>query len=158
MYRRGRPARDNFVPGEVLYRRHRRTDTKNGVILPSALQFPKKTENTGQSVNRSSFSKPEDVLWTPKGRQHGFGVFQFPVSCLPASLTCRESGRRFTFFPKHVPLWNNYAHSEVWCDEIPGKNQGYVLPTSVVKKEVRATIQKHSRIVIAADVAETGLP
>jgi hypothetical protein len=152
MYRRGRPVVDAFRPDEHLYRRHRRVQTKNGVILPSALQFPEKGEDTGQSVNRSAFSRPIDVLWTKTKRLDGWGVYQFPVSCLPQGAVCSETRRQFTFFPKHVPLYNNYAHSEIWCDELPKKNAGYVLPTKLVKKELRAMIQKHSQIVIPAEI------
>jgi hypothetical protein len=54
--------------------------------------------------------------------------------------------------PKHVPLKKNYAHSEIWSDELPRGNEGYVAPTKLVWKEVRATIQKNSQITIVAAV------
>lgn len=152
MYRRGRPIVNEFRTSELLYRRFRREDFRDGIILPSALKFPNKNNKTGQSVNRSAFSQPADALWTPMHRLHGLGVFQFPVSCLPERCTCSQTNRQFVFFPKHVPLSNNYAHSEIWCDEFPAKNAGYVLPTALVKKELRASIQKYSRIVIAAEI------
>src|SRR5581483_5978571 len=119
MYRRWRPIVNTFHAGEWLYRRHRRADIQAGVILPSALKFPNQDENTGQSVNRSSLSMPTDALWTPEGRLDGWGVYEFPVSCLRATARCPDTGRQFTFFPRHVPLWNNYSHSEVWCEELP---------------------------------------
>jgi hypothetical protein len=150
MYRRWRPAADDFRPSELLYRRYRREDTKNGVILDAALPSPRKVETTGPSVNRERFSRPEDTLWTDTGKLDGLGVFQFPVSCLPRDITCATTARRFAFMPKHVPLTKNYAHSELWCDEVPTKNAGYVVPTKLVWKEVRATIQKNSQIVITA--------
>jgi hypothetical protein len=152
MYRRGRSAVDLFQPDESLYHRYRRDDVKNGMLLPSALRFPKKDDNTGQSVNRSFFSRPEDTRWTDKQRTAGAGVYQFPVSCLPAKSRCPDTAREFTFFPKHVPLWNNYAHSEIWCDTLPRRNAGYVLPTELVKKELRALIQKNHRIAIQAEM------
>lgn len=152
MYRRWRPVISDFRAEERLYRRHRREDIVDGVILPSALPFPKKEENTGQSVNRSAYSRPEDALWSPTKRLDGMGVFEFPVSCLPLELTCPNTARCFTFWPKHVPLGKNYSHSEVWSDELPRRNTGYVLPTKLVCKELRATIQKNSRIVIRAEV------
>jgi len=97
------------------------------------------------------FSRPEDSLWTEEERLKGLGVFSFPVSILPYESTCPDTGRRFVFFPKHVPLKKNYAHSEVWCDQIPRQNAGYVVPTRLVQKELRAKIQKNSRIVIEAE-------
>jgi hypothetical protein len=150
MYRRGRPVVNHFPAHELLYRRYRRSDAIEGTILPSAIQFPKKGENTGQSATRSSFSRPEDARWTETERLDAWGVFQIPVSCLPQQATCRDTGRQFAFFPKHVPLQKNYAHSEIWCDDIPPSNAGYVVPTKLVKKEFRAMIQKHSQIVIPA--------
>jgi hypothetical protein len=151
MYRRWRPVVSRFRADELLYRRHRREDIVNGTILPAALPFPKKNENTGQSVNRSAFSKPEDALWGPAKRLDGMGVFEFPVSCLPGDLSCPATARQFTFWPKHVPLGNNYAHSEIWSDELPRRNAEYVLPTKLVCKELRARIQQNSRVVIDAE-------
>lgn len=152
MYQIRRSVVDVFQPGELLYRRYRRGDVKNGMLLPSALGFPKKGNNTGPSVTRSSFSRPEDARWSDKRRIVGAGVYQFPISCLPARSRCSDTAREFTFFPKHVPLWNNYAHSEVWCDSFPRRNAGYVLPTELVKKELRAQIQKSHRIAIQAEM------
>src|SRR5437588_8766789 len=71
MYRRGRAVVSTFRADELLYRRHRRNQTLNGQILPSALQFPSKGDNTGHSVNRSLFSQPKDVLWTDTKRLDG---------------------------------------------------------------------------------------
>jgi len=152
MYRRGRPAVEVFRADERLYRRHRREHVQSGVILPSALQFPNKGDNTGQSVNRSLFSKPEDALWTDKERLNGWGVLQFPVSCVPAELTCPDTRRQFAFSPKHVPLARNYAHSELWCEETSAQGRQRVLPTKLVRKEFKAIIQKHSRVIIQAEI------
>lgn len=152
MYRRWRAVVPEFQPGELLYRRYRRQDVTNGVIQDAALKFPKKDENTGQSVNRSRFSKPQDTLWNDKERLDGLGVFQFPASCLPKEATCPATGRRFAFWPKHVPIQNNYAHSEIWSDQLPRNDAGYVLPTKLVCKQLRATIQKNSQIVIEAEL------
>lgn len=152
LYRRGRPTISSFAGDEPLYRRYRRCDSQNGVILPSALNFPNKGENTGQSVNRGQFSQPADALWTETDRLSGWGVFQFPVAALPAELICPNTARNFTFFAKHVPLKRNYAHSEIWCDEFPRRNAGYIHPTKLVKKELRARIQKQSRIAIQAEL------
>ena len=152
MYRLGRPVVENFQKNELMYRRFCLRDVSNGVILPSALKFPKRGDNTGQSANRSLFSQAQDALWTDNRKMNGWGVYGFPVACLPKESVCSHTQRRFTFFPRHVPVRNNYAHSEVWCDDLPSKNSGYVLPTEIVKKEFRATIQKHSKTFIAPRV------
>ena len=152
LYRRGRSVVNSFQTEERLYRRFRRADLQNGVLLPSALKFPNKGEDNGQSVNRSAFSRPEDVKWESKGRIAGAGVYGFPVSCLPALIECPDTHRRFTFSAKHVPLWNNYAHTEIWCDSVPTTGPTYVVPTRVVRKELRAQIQKCHRVFIEAEV------
>jgi len=152
MYRRWRRVIPEFEADELLYRRYRRDDTSNGVILDSALKFPKKNENTGQSVNRGRFSRPTDALWNDQTFLDGMGVFQFPVSCVLREATCPSTARRFRFWPKHVPLTKNYAHSEIWSEEIPPTSPGYALPTKLVCKELRATIQKYSRVVIEAQL------
>jgi hypothetical protein len=151
MYRRGRPVDQYFKPNEHVYRRYFQRDFANGALLPSALRFPKKDETTGPSVNRSSFGPARDAMWSDKKRIAGAGVFQFPLLSLPTDLECPETKRRFVFFAKHVPLWNNYSHTEIWCDSVPRKNAGYVIPTEVVKKLVRATIQKEHQIAIRAE-------
>jgi hypothetical protein len=155
MYRRGRSVVEYFQPDEHVYRRYfkRDYDFARGVLLPSALRFPKKDDLTaGSSVNRSSLSRAHDALWTDKKKLPTAGVYQFPLSCLPIEETCLQTARRFTFFPKHVPLWNNYAHTEIWCDSLPRANAAYVLPTEEVKKVVRAMIQKHHGIAIQAEL------
>lgn len=150
MYRRWRPVVILFKQDETLYRRHRRMDVANGVILPSALPSPRPTETSGPSVNRSQFSRAEDTLWTHTERLDGLGVFEFPVSCLPREVVCGSTAKRFFFMPKHVPLTKNYAHAEIWCDHAPRPDGKFVAPTKLVWKEVRATIQKNSRIVLTA--------
>jgi len=152
MYGRARPVVNEFATGELLYRRHRREDFQNGYILPSALSFPKEGSDSGPSVNRSLFSRPEHTLWDNRKKLVGLGVYEFPVSRIPETLRCPNTQREFTFFAKHVPLWNNYAHTELWCDSLPKKNSGFVEPTKEVKKQFRAAIQKYAQPVIPAEI------
>jgi hypothetical protein len=155
MYRRDRPAVEEFRPTEQLYRRYRREELVNGMIVAAALKFPQPGAASGQSVNRSRFSRAKDALWFPDEdtRYDGWGVFQFPVACLPAELVCNDTHRQFTFFPKHVPLTKNYAHSEVWCDTLPRSNSEYVRPTSLVRKELRAIISQNIKVVRKAKMS-----
>ncbi len=149
MFRRGRAVVPNFKPSEQLYRRFRRQDIVNGELTPAALRFP---AQTGHSVNRSRFSRPEDVLWVEANKLEGFGIFQIAVAVIPGELVCRETGRRFTFFPKHAPHEDNYAHSEIWCDNIPPQNAGCVVPTKIVKKEFKARISRNLQVIKAAEI------
>ena len=152
MYRRWRPVISDFRAEERLYRRHRREDIVDGVILPSALPFPKKEENTGQSVNRSAYSRPEDALWSPTKRLDGMGVFEFPVSCRKQELTCPNTARCFTFRAQACAPRKKLLSFGGLVRRTPWRNTGYVLPTKLARKELRATIQKNSRIVIRAEV------
>ena len=154
MFMRGRPAMDTFEPDESLYRRFRQADIVNGQIVAASLQFPKTGEDTGQSFNRSTFSQAEDVLWhdNSEERYEGWGFLEFPVSCLPAEEICPNTHNRYTFFPKHVPLEKNYAHSEVWCDTLPRSNDRYVRPSASVRKALRAIISQEIRIVRPAEL------
>ena len=137
LYARGRPPIDVFGSTEVLYRRFQQGELVKGQIVSASLQFPKTGTTSGQSVNRSAFSEPLDVLWKAdlEERYEGWGVFQFPVSSLPAEMICRNSSQQYAFFLKHVPLEKMYPHSEIWCDHVPRSDGGYVHPTQTVKKE-----------------------
>ena len=154
MYGRGRPVVDQFDRNEQLFRRFRKEHLINGMVAAAALHFPKTEEQSGQSVNRSRFGRPQDALWHEEDdtRYEGWGVFQFPVSCLPAELICSDTKRCYTFFPKHRPLPKNYAHSEVWCDRLPRSNSHYEKPTSLVRKELRAIISQNVTVVCPATV------
>lgn len=143
---------DRFGRDEVLFRRFRKNQLVNGELTPAALQFPKTAAEGGHSVNRSRFSEPEDVLWVGQDRVEGFGIFQFAVSVIPPDVTCPDTHARYAFFPKHVPLEDNYAHSEIWCDHMPRENAGYVIPSNRVKKELRAKISKYSQIIRQAEI------
>ena len=147
MARRGRPVVEHFAPDEVLYRRFAKGQFANGLLVPAAFKFPEKDQNTGQSVNRGLFSQAEDALWQG-GVPSDLGVLQFPVSCLPGNLECPDTHRHFRFFPKHVPLEDNYAHSEIWCDDIPAGDGHYVVPTKLVKKALKTIIAQNSRVSI----------
>jgi len=87
-----------------------------------------------------------DVLWNESGVRSDLGVFDFPITCLPDQLECAQTGRRFLFWVKHVPLIANYAHSEIWCAEPLVSSAVSVVPTKLVKKELRARIAMHSNI------------
>ena len=65
-----------------------------------------------QSVNRSKYSKPEWVLLAryPQFLHWGYGSFK--VSDIPESITS-EFGITHFFKVEHVPLDDNYSHSEV---------------------------------------------
>ncbi len=103
MYRQGRPEDPVFAPDEWLYMRAAREHIDTGRLLPAAISF------TEQSVNRSKYSEPE---WVLIPRYHHCGIGAFLVRDIPANLASPASVS-YAFRPVHVPLEDNYAHSEV---------------------------------------------
>lgn len=111
MYRRKRPEDQNFQPREDLYIRY----TDRGFSFPP--QPPPKAAQiirelirpTDQSVNRSKYSRPTDVLFPD---YFSWGILAFPVSDVPNNLLS-GTGISTEFQVTHIPLWDNYAHSEI---------------------------------------------
>jgi hypothetical protein len=68
-----------------------------------------------QSVNRSKFSIPEDVLFSETGAYNGLGVIEFQVFEIPPKVS-QDNGPTYVFFMTHQPEENNYSHSEIWSD------------------------------------------
>ena len=111
MYRRKRPEDQNFRPSEDLYMRYKdRGFSIPTQPAPSAAQIIRELiRPTDQSVIRSKYSQPEDVLFPG---YFSWGILAFPVSDIPGSLFT-GTGILIQFKLTHVPLWNNYAHSEI---------------------------------------------
>lgn len=141
MFRNGRPEDQDFALVEKLFRRYLQAHFIGQVFSPLGFQFH---EESGQSVNRQKYGPPEDVLFSEDARYAGCGVLSFEVRDLPASFPPEEP--RYTFFPRHLPQEDNYAHSEVWCDRLPQQTGGYVVPSSTVKKKLRAQLSHYHRL------------
>lgn len=65
-----------------------------------------------QSVNRSKYSQPRDVLYPDN---HDKSVAWFPASALPAVIPVVNQKKTVEWAARvvHVPLRHNYAHAEV---------------------------------------------
>lgn len=74
MFRRDRPADENFDRAEKLYYRCQDQHVYGQRLLPQAIRFP------NFSVNRSKYSEPEDVL-IPSYQD--WGISTFSVGDLP---------------------------------------------------------------------------
>lgn len=137
MYRRGRPVQPRFDLDEFLYLRYGSDDFVEGQLAPAAVHFPK------QSVNRSSLSEPEAVLFHPEGRYNGLGAVEFQVGDIPETIT-PEQGATYIFFMRHEPHEENYAHSEIWSDQTPGTG-AYREPSKSVKLKFRIQLCRRIR-------------
>jgi hypothetical protein len=133
--RSGRPEDQAFGPDELLYRRYLQEHWVNGQFTGLGFRFPR------QSVNRQRYSEPEDVLFLEDGTfDDEWGVLEFAVRDIPPRLP-EQGFPGFVFFPKHVPLEMNFAHSELWCDH-EQRTGGYVEPGTTVKKFLRAKLSQ----------------
>ena len=112
MRRRGRAPDPTFAPSELLYMRARRCHVEDARLTDvSAIRFP------DQSVNRSKYGEPSDVLipdpvHEKSSRWIHLGVLEFPVEAVPACLTTNDHVA-CDFRVEHDPLERNYAHSEI---------------------------------------------
>jgi hypothetical protein len=104
MFRNGRPIDPNFLPDEELYIRFDRIDGKN--VDPACIKAPV------QSVNRSKYSRAEWVLLARYPQFLDWGYGSFKVSDIPESITSEFNITHF-YKVEHVPLEDNYSHSEV---------------------------------------------
>lgn len=87
----------------------------NGQFSNTGLSF-----DSPPSVNREKYSQPQDVLFSETDEFANWGVLSFRVSDLPSAFPVEYS--QYSFFPKHIPMEDNFSHSEVWSDSIPAKS------------------------------------
>jgi hypothetical protein len=132
MVRGDRPVIQDFDGAESLYLRYFKDHFIDGRISPAAIRFPK------QSLNRGLLSEPEDCLFSENGIYNGLGVVDFQVADVPVRVS-QAQGPTYVFFLKHVPLSDNYAHSEIWSDQEQGDGE-YREPSKTVKLEFRVRL------------------
>lgn len=137
MFQRDRQVVPDFDELECLYLRYGAGAFLEGQLAPGSIRFPK------TSVNRASLSEPEDALFAEDGRYNGWGVVQFRVSDLPSRIE-QDHGPAYVFFMRHVPLSDNYSHSEIWSDQDPSTGD-YREPSKTVKFEFRIKLVQRIR-------------
>jgi hypothetical protein len=144
MKRQGRPVDPEFLPAEKLFRRYQRTHIVDGVFTGVGLSF-----EDAPSVNRGKYSEAADVLFSEAEEEFaGWGVLSWQVQQIPTSLPEPPEQPRFTIGPKHVPLENNYAHSEVHSARV--NTEAYCEPDKGIRKILRATLGQRAIIEIEA--------
>jgi len=143
MRRRGRLEDQEFSATERLFRRYTRSHYINGQFSNTGFNFDR------QSVNREKYSEPGDVLFDEADLYEGCGVLSFRTQDLPISFPPEHP--QLSFSPKHVPMEDNYAHSEVWCDKIPATGE-YVTPSKSLRKLFRTILSQRVVIEIVATI------
>lgn len=131
---------DPLVPfdnEELLYRRVSPEELNSmGEVDPTrinATSFSKEIQSA-PSVNRSAFSKPEDVLSSccASGKDvSSWVIFLLSVERLPKELVAGD-GRRFDFVPQHLPLEDCGAHSVIASCRSEDSLHEYVKPSQAV--------------------------
>jgi len=143
MKRRSRPIDPEFLPAEKLFRRYQRTHIVDGVFTGVGLSF-----GDAPSVNRGKYSEAGDVLFSETGEFAGWGALSWQVQQIPTSLPEPPAQHRFTIGPRHVPLEDNYAHSEIHCARV--NTEAYCEPDKGIRKILRATLGQRATIEVEA--------
>lgn len=138
MYRHGREAVPDFAGPELLYLRYMSQHFIQGQLLPEAIR-----SQLRQSVNRGSFSEPEDALFSETGTYDGLGVVGFRVADIPARVD-QPQGPAYVFFMRHEPEEENYSHSEIWSDHQTGTG-GFRPPSRTVSLKFRILLCRSIR-------------
>lgn len=102
-----RPRIKEFDPEEYLYRRVMPEQWEEAEIDIDAIELP------DMSVNRSSLGPPQWVRLEEE-RCKDWAVVGFKVKDIPTDMT-HLGVDLYTFDARHIPLENNYPHSEVWA-------------------------------------------
>ncbi len=143
MKRQGRPIDPEFLPAEKLFRRYQRTHIVDGVFTGVGLSF-----DDAPSVNRGKYSEAGDVLFSETEEFAGWGALSWQVQQIPTSLPEPPAQPRFTIDPQHVPLEDNYAHSEIHSARV--NTDAYCEPDKGIRKSLRATLGQRATIEIEA--------
>jgi hypothetical protein len=143
MRRNGRPEDLVFEGTEKLFRRYRTEHIVSGSFTGVGLSF-----KNAPSVNREKYSQVTDVLFSETNDFESWGVLSLQAQQIPSPVP--PENPRYTLGPKHSPLEDNYAHSEIHCESIPPI--GYVEPAPPVRKMLRATLGQRFCIEIQSRV------
>ena len=142
MKRNGRAEDALFEPAEKLFRRYKCEHFIAGKFSNMGLSF-----SNPPSVNRQKYSEPSDVVFSETNEFAEWGVLSFEVQHLPTPVP--QDHPEYSLFPRHMPLEDNYAHSEVHCDCVPPSGT-YVEPRPAIRKLLRTTLSQRITVEIEA--------
>ncbi len=107
MLRKGRPRDPHFEPDEFLFRRVHPDYWHERLVDRAAIGLP------DMSVGRGKYGYPE-WLRVEGLEFRDWAVVGFQVKDLEGELL-HQGIEKWTFEARHVPLEENYPHSEVWA-------------------------------------------
>jgi hypothetical protein len=143
MMANGRPADQDFAAEERLFRRYKAEHYIAGQFTGLGLRL-----SNAPSVNRERYSVPEDVIFSETDEFAEWGVLSWRVQDVLLALP--EAAPQYAFRAVHVPLENNYAHSELVCSSAQEPNGAHVEPNSGTKKLFRTLMGQRAIVVIQA--------
>ena len=144
MSRNGRAADQEFAAAERLFRRYVKAHYVDGQFTGIGLSL-----EHAPSTNREKYSELVDVLFSVTDEYAGWGVLSMTVQ--DVTMTLPADVARYSFSARHVPLEENYAHSEILCDRVEPTGQ-HVEPSPSVRKLYRTIIGQRASLEIEATV------
>lgn len=159
MFRHGRQTDPGFDEHERLYLRFPdRGYGESAADLSVERVLKENLPDASQSFNRSRYSEPTDVLFEstrpPKrwGTYLNWGVLALELGVIPQLLPYPEGDQVYSFEPEHVPLWDNYGHTEVHIEEDGRRLAGRDKPPALVRREYRR------RLALTAEICRSPSP
>jgi hypothetical protein len=144
MIQAGRGPDDQFLPGHRLYRRCKKDEVIGDHLTGASIRI----EN--MSTNWSRYSKSWDVIFDFPN----YGIARLRVGDLPHNLPVAQPPGTpvapHAFRPQHVPLPENYSHTEIWVYKADERLRRVSADT--VKKEFRQIISDRSFVILFPQV------
>jgi hypothetical protein len=144
MRRGGRGVDNSFRSKDRLYRRCVNEDIEGDRLLIARIGY------NDTSVNWSKYSRPWDVIFDYQGH----GIARWLVRELPRGIPENPPpGTKVElhdFAPSHVPLCENYSHSEIWVYRSGVRIRQ--LSSSLAKKQFRAIMSDRSFILVYPEI------
>ncbi|MCY3022907.1 MAG: hypothetical protein NTW87_28345 [Planctomycetota bacterium] len=134
MKRNGRPPDPQFDPEERLFMRF--AHLSGAHVDATEIRCP------DQSVNRGKYSKQEWVL-LPSWRDWGIACFQ--VRSVPQHLLGGGTAQSY-FMVEHVPLDDNYSHSEIQAFADPVRQQRQKRTSPAVGLQFRTLLSQQTLV------------
>lgn len=140
LIQRDRLIDDQFEGDELLYHRFPKLLDVGDQIYPSTIRFP------NFSVNRSKYSESFDVL-IPE--YFDWGIYSFQVQDIPDPYSTtggKDNETLYEFYAEHVPLKDNYSHSEVRVSKDGIYDEEMKIKNKILKKTFRFKLSDKATI------------
>src|SRR5436309_8641364 len=144
MRRNGRGVDSSYRPSDRLYRRCVKEDIEGDRLLAARIRYD------DNSVNWSRYSKPWDVIFDYQGQGIARWLVRELPKRIPENLPPGTKVELHDFMPSHVPLCDNYSHSEIWVYRNGIRIQR--LSSSLAKKQFRTIMSDKSFILFSPEI------